>query len=142
MRLIPVLLVLVLLIAVRMWSRRSARAARVATADGPIGSLEGDRQVLQQLQQAGADLTRPTTVNYYLYYDDRAAADRAASHASAAPLVATVRRAGDDSAWLCFVSGTMVPSETNIRAQTTRLVAIAQATGGRYDGWEAAVTRP
>ena len=110
-------------------------------AKGDIGSLEGDRQVLAQLRKAGADLSRPTEVNYYLYFQERRAAESAASEVGNGPLAATVRRAGDDSAWLCFVSGTMVPSETAIRAYSTRLVEVARRHGGEYDGWEAAIAK-
>ncbi|MEP6835722.1 MAG: ribonuclease E inhibitor RraB [Gemmatimonas sp.] len=141
MRLTLILIGLLAVIAAFTWSRRTTPPARIEAAQGPIGSLEGDRQVLQQLLQAGADLSKPTEVNYYLYYQDRAAADSAAARGSSAPLVASVQRAADNSAWLCLVTGTMVPSESNIRAHTTRLVALAQATGGQYDGWEAAVTK-
>jgi len=139
MRLILILIALLAAVAVFTWSRRQAQLGRMETAQGPIGSLEGDRQVLQQLQKADADLNKPTEVSCYLYYQDRAAADSAAARGSADPLVATVKRAADNSAWLCLVS--MVPSESNIRSHTTRLLALAQATGGRYDGWEAAVTK-
>ena len=113
----------------------------IAEAKGSIGSLEGDQQVLAELRKAGGDLSKATEVNYYLYFHDRNAADSAAAHAGAGPLVATVRRAGDDSAWLCFVSGTMVPSEAAIRAHTVRLVEIARKYGGEYDGWEAALRK-
>lgn len=133
--------VLLAMAAALIWSRRTVDPLHVESLQGPIGSLDGDRQVLRRLQQAGADLSKPTEVNYYLYYRDRALADSAAARGSADPLVATVQRAADNSAWLCLVTGTMVPSEANIRAHTIRLLALAQATGGRYDGWEAAVTK-
>lgn len=114
---------------------------RLAAGMGSIGSLEGDRQVLAELLKAGADLSKATEVNYYLYFQEQHAADSAAAHAGSGPLTATVRRAGDDSAWLCLVSGQMVPTEAAIHAHTLRLVDLAKAYGGEYDGWEAAVTR-
>lgn len=42
---------------------------RLEAGMGTIGSLEGDRQVLVQLRRAGADLTKFTEVNFYLYSD-------------------------------------------------------------------------
>jgi regulator of RNase E activity RraB len=112
---------------------------RLETGKGSIGSLEGDRQVLAQLRKAGADLTKTTEVNFYLYFQDRAAAESAAVHAGEGPLVATVRQAADDSTWLCFVSGQMVPAEALIHAHAARLLSLATAHGGEYDGWEAAI---
>jgi hypothetical protein len=135
------LLAVVLIVAILAFSRRNVPVNKVAALKAPIGSLEGDRQVLAQMREAGADLTKPTEVNFYLYFKDRAAADSAAAHAGEGPLVATVRRAGDNSAWLCFVSGQMVPAETAIHAHAVRLLALARANGGEYDGWEAAITK-
>lgn len=107
---------------------------RSAAGKGYIGSLEGDRQVLEQLRKAGADLTKLTEVEFYLYFKDRQSADSAAAHAGDGRLVATGRRAGDDSAWLCLVSGNMVPSEAAIHSNATRLLALARAHRGEYDG--------
>ena len=136
------LVALLVLIAIFVRSRsRGFQINRIESGKGDIGSLEGDQQVLEQLRKTGADLTKPTEVNFYLYFKDRQAADSAAAHAGEGPLVATVRRAGDDSAWLCFVSGQMVPSEAAIHAHSVRLLALARAHGGEYDGWEAAVTK-
>ena len=114
---------------------------QLETGKGDIGSLEGDRQVLAQLHKAGADLSKPTEVLYYLYFQDRHAADSAATHVGPGPLSATVQRAGDNSAWLCLVRGQMVPSEQAIRQYTTRLVSLAKTYHGEYDGWEAAVQK-
>jgi regulator of ribonuclease activity B len=122
-------------------SRRSSGMKRVADGKGVIGSLEGDQQVLAELKKAGGDLSKPTEVNYYLYFQNKSAAESASALAGAGPLVATVRRAANDSAWLCYVSGTMIPSEAAIHAHTVRLVEIARKYGGEYDGWEAALAK-
>ena len=113
----------------------------IEAGKGDIGSLEGDQQVLTQLREAGADLSKATEVNYYLYFRDRQAADSAAAHVGAGPLAASVRRAADDSAWLCLVTGQMVPSQEAIRTYTKRLFELAKTYRGEYDGWEAAVTK-
>jgi hypothetical protein len=131
--------VAVALIAVRLNQR--TRMEHLEAGKGDIGSLEGDQQVLAQLRKAGGDLSKPTQVNYYLYFHDRVAADSAASAVGPGPLSATVQRAADDSAWLCFVTGRMIPSQDAIRGYTTRLVQLAKTYHGEYDGWEAALAR-
>src|SRR3954470_4645027 len=141
MRRILAVVAILVIVALIARSRRAGQPNRLEAGKGAIGSLEGDQQVLAQLRNAGADLTKPTEVNFYLYFKERHAADSAAAHASEGPLVATVRRAGDDSAWLCFVSGQMIPAEAAIHAHSVRLLALAQAHGGEYDGWEAAVVK-
>jgi len=121
-------------------TRRSGISG-VEKAVAPIGSLEADRQTLRALRDAGADLTKPTTVNFYIYFAERGAAESASAQAGTATLKSKVQRAADDSAWLCLVTGSMVPSESAIRQESTRLQAVAAAHGGDYDGWEAAVTK-
>lgn len=138
---IIVLLVVLAAIVVALQARRREDTEILAGAKGEPGSFQGDRQVLAALRNAGADLSKATEVNYYLYFRERSAADSAAGHAGSGPMAATVRRAGDDSAWLLLVSGTMVPSEAAIHEHTVRLVDIAQRYGGEYDGWEAAVRK-
>lgn len=135
------ILIVAAVILLALQSCGGAEMKHIAEGKGSVGSLEGDQQVLAELRKAGGDLAKPTEVNYYLYFHDKRAADTAAAHAGAGPLVATVRRAVDTSAWLCFVSGTMIPSEAAIHAHTVRLVEIARQYGGEYDGWEAALTR-
>ncbi|MDB4889980.1 MAG: hypothetical protein JWL61_1835 [Gemmatimonadetes bacterium] len=105
-----------------------------------MGSLEADRKVLAALRDAGADLTKVTEVNFYLYFNTRAAADAAALDASMPPLEATVREGADETSWLCYVTGQMIPSEHAIHAASERFAEVARRRGGEYDGWEAAVT--
>ena len=120
---------------------RRKKAGVIARAPAAIGSLEADRQTLNALRNAGADLTRPTEVNFYLYFPTQAAATNAAAQAQTPELPARVMPGADGKSWLCFVSGTMVPTELAIRAASTRLQAVAAALGGDYDGWEAAIPK-
>ena len=100
--LLRVLVLLALIAAIVLFARGQRDHMRILeTPKGSIGSLDGDRQVLAQLRKAGADLTKPTEVNFYLYFKDREAADSAAAHASAGPLIATVRPPlGEGKPWL------------------------------------------
>lgn len=138
---VPVVLLFLAALLVASLTSCGTQMEHLEAGKGDIGSLEGDRQVLAQMRKAGADLSKPTEVLYYLYFQDRVSADSAAARVGAGPLLASVRRAADDTAWLCLVTGTMVPSEEAIRSYTTRLVALAKTYHGEYDGWEAAVTK-
>ena len=137
---LALLSVLVLAVAFMAWTRRSP-SAKVADVKGGIGSLEGDRQVLAQMRKAGADLSKPTEVNFYLYFGARDAAESAAVHAPTASMKATVRPGASRWPWLCLVSGQMIPDEAAIRSEVARLMALAKQYGGEYDGWEAAITK-
>jgi hypothetical protein len=140
---IRTLLVVAVLVAIILVvrTRRGNEPSTTTQATAAIGSLEADQQTLRALRDAGANLTKPTEVNFYLYFHERAAADSAAAQAGTQELTASVQRAADNSAWLCLVTGTIVPSETAIRQASSRLQAVAATHGGEYDGWEAAVTK-
>jgi hypothetical protein len=141
MRRFAILLAVIVVVAVIAYLRPRATGIKLAEVSGGIGSLEGDRQVLAQMRQAGADLSKPTEVNFYLYFKDRAAAERALPEAGDGTLTASVRPGTNSDAWLCLVSGTMVPDEAAIHATVVRLLGLAQRYGGDYDGWEAAITQ-
>jgi hypothetical protein len=111
-------------------------------SDAPkIGSLEADRQTLQALKNAGANLTKPTHVLFYLYFETQELADKAAASGRTSELEATVRPAASGGGWLVLLEGTMVPSESAMHATSARLLGLATSLGGEYDGWEAAVTQ-
>jgi hypothetical protein len=130
---------LVIAVVVIRSMRRGGGSPAGARARVAGDSSDGDAETLRALRDAGADLTVPTEVNFYLYFPTRAAAEQAAVSAGTSELVATVQPAATGDTWLCFVTGTIAPTESNIRSATTRLSALAASLGGEYDGWEAAV---
>jgi hypothetical protein len=138
--LIGIAVVVLVVIAVRR--QATPRSAVSQPSPGAaIGSLEADRQTLHALRSAGSDLTKPTHVLFYLYFDTKEIAEKAASSATTSELEATVRPAATGSNWLLLLQGTMVPTESAIHGTSARLAALASSLAGEYDGWEAAVTR-
>jgi len=105
-----------------------------------IGSLEGDRETLRALRDAGADLRRPTEVNFYLYFPTRESAEAAARQSETSQLAAEVQPGAGGKGWLCLLTGDLIPTENNIREASVRLQGVAAANGGEYDGWEARVS--
>jgi hypothetical protein len=117
------------------------RSRAAPTASPSIGSADADAQTLRALRNAGADLTKATEVNYYLYFPTREAADRAAEASRSSVFASEVRRGGDGTNWLCLATANMVPSDSAIRAASERFQGVAASLGGEYDGWEAALTK-
>jgi Regulator of ribonuclease activity B len=99
----------------------------------------GDRQVLEQLAQHGADLTKETEFVHYLYFDDEASARSAAEQLADIGYTAK-GRASDDSV-LIQAERDAVPTIENVRRMRQFMEVIAEQFGGEYDGWEAAVTK-
>jgi hypothetical protein len=92
-------LLVILIACVAALVLRRNRAVKVASLAGPIGSEAGDLQVLLKLHDAGADLTKATEVNYYMYFADSATAARAADSSRAFGFDAEVRDGRGRAQW-------------------------------------------
>ncbi|HEV7704483.1 MAG TPA: ribonuclease E inhibitor RraB [Gemmatimonadaceae bacterium] len=134
-------LVVILIACVAAIVLRRNRAITVSKMAGPIGSEAGDLQVLQQMRGAGADLTKATEVNYYMYFADSTTAARAADSVRASGFEAEVRSGRGRTEWLCLATKTMVPDTFAIFASTKRFSELSKSLSGKYDGWEAEVTK-
>jgi hypothetical protein len=119
-------------------SGRTLREHRVAdsfAADG-TGELR-DRHTLAALEAAGADLSLPTEVNFYLEVPSRAHAESIFSVGQRRGLQAEIHGdAVDDPVTVCL--GTqLVPSWENIRRARADFERLASEYGGILDGWDA-----
>jgi hypothetical protein len=108
---------------------------------GSMNAPASDKQVLQQLRKAGADLTKATEVNYYLYFPDSVTASHAADSARAFGFDAEVRDGRGRAEWLCLATKNMIPDTIAIFAATKELSDLTRSLHGEYDGWEAALTK-
>ena len=99
-----------------------------------------DLLVLEQLVRAGADVTAPRHVLYYLYFDGGAEAAAAASDAEALGFDVTLREpaGGDLDNWslVCERHDYVLDLDV-VRDNTDTFEAIAARHAGDFDGWEA-----
>jgi hypothetical protein len=99
-----------------------------------------DLLVLGQLRKAGANLTAPRHVLYYLYFNDRATADLASSAATASGFAVRIREPipEDPNKWgVVCERKSYVLSMDIVRDNTDYFEELATRFGGIYDGWEA-----
>ena len=106
----------------------------------PTVAGEGDRKVLEQMQQAGADLSKPTDVRWYVYFEAKPAAETFKGKAQAAGWKVELLP-GEDDQWLCRCSRDAVPSLAGVAAMRAELAACAGDLEAEIDGWEAAITK-
>lgn len=134
---IELLLVLAILIVAAVWWRR--RSISMAHGSSP-GHQGPDEETLAALRAAGADLSKPTEVNFYLYLPTEGHAQSAADVARREGYAAVVRPPTEGyTTWLCRLTRIMPPHAAEIARATARLEELATSLGGEYDGWEAAV---
>jgi len=100
---------------------------------------EGDRLILDQLRELGADLDRPRHVIQFLYFPDERSARGAAETLAVGGYDVEVRPpTGEIEQWAAIAETDTVVNESWLAEMRPRLEAIAEANGGEYDGWEAA----
>ena len=102
---------------------------------------QADLQVLNQLEEAGSDLSKPHEIEFFLYFPDEASANEAAASIRGQGFVVEVMPPMAGSDWLCFATRTLVPKLEDIVAIGREFTAIAEAHGGEYDGWGTQVVR-
>jgi hypothetical protein len=107
-----------------------------------LGLRYKDLAVLGALRDAGADLTQPRHVVFYLYFADPADAERAGEAARGQGYTPDVRTPLPEYpgqwALVCDRHDT-VTSPDFIRGADDFFQALADTHGGDYDGWEASV---
>jgi len=104
------------------------------------GGAGGDQDVIDQLRAAGADLSQPRDVRYYLYVPDETGARQVAADVSAAGRAVSVEPAAVGSDWLVLVSETVVVDLATMQARAAEFGEAVERFGGEYDGWEAAAS--
>jgi hypothetical protein len=105
---------------------------------------EVDQKVLDQLREAGSDLSKPHDLEFFLYFPDQEAAGIAAERiktSGAGGFMAEVKRAPQGEIWMCYVTRKMVPEGAKIALIGERFSALAQELGGEYDGWETSLVK-
>ena len=100
---------------------------------------EVDQNVLDQLREAGSDLSKPHDLEFFLYFPNQESAGIAAERiitSGAGGFSAEVKRGPQGDTWMCYVTRRMVPEGAKIALIGERFSALAQELGGEYDGWE------
>ena len=100
-----------------------------------------DEAVIVQLRKAGSDLSKPHTIDFYLYFPSQSAAEQAAARIRQTGFVAKVKRAAKGDDWLCLGTKKVVPELSAMQGITSDLNALAKSLHGDYDGWEAKVEK-
>lgn len=94
-----------------------------------------DQQVLDQLKQAGSDLSKPHDIEFFLYFPTEAAANEAAKAVEGEGCDGKVQLGADKTNWLCFATKRMFPEHDRLVGLRKRFNEIAHRGNGEYDGW-------
>jgi hypothetical protein len=92
--------------------------------------------VIDQLLQAGADLTQPRRAEHFLLFPSRLQADPAAEEVRRLGFSASVELDDVTHEWLVRASHQVVVSERELTSLHERLESLARVHGGTWDGWD------
>ena len=108
-----------------------------ARTDDPA---ELDRMLVAELRKFGADLGRPRDARFFLYFDDRADAERAAESIEAEGFETELEETERERAepWRLIAWRDMVVDDETIADVRRVFGRIAVANWGSFGGWEAA----
>lgn len=94
-----------------------------------------DQQVLDQLKQAGSDLSEPHDIDFFLYFPTEAFANEGANAIDGDVDTVKVELGADKKDWLCFANKRMVPDHDKLVSMRKRFNEVARKGKGVYDGW-------
>ena len=118
-------------------------AHRATPKPAPTTALpDRDAQVWNALVSAGADLSKPRHVIYFLYFTSSVDAEAAADRARQLSFLTEIGRPSveypDQWSVICEKHGLVLSTET-VRTNTEFFGDLASAHHGEFDGWEASV---
>jgi len=125
------------------WRKTDAHDYEVLGNYDPARIEDGDRQVIEQLQRTGADLSKARDVKHYLYVPTARAQSQTAAALRRDGYTVDERLAADASEnppnkFLVLASIDAVVSAQSVEEMRKVFEKLALEHGGEYDGWEAA----
>lgn len=124
----------------RFFSRKNDVPEQSGTTEHFESVEEGDRMIVDQLRDLGANLSLPREVLHYVYVPTESAAAAASAELRKAGFTTQVRPAAGPpgpNPWLVVATVEEIVSVESARIARETLTALATTHGGEYDGWEA-----
>jgi len=94
-----------------------------------------DQLVLVQLRKSGSNLSKPHSLEFFLYFPTQSIAESASLKIRQDGFEVEVKKAAQGDSWLCFATKTMIPVLTDLQRIRQNFVELADSVDGEYDGW-------
>jgi hypothetical protein len=104
-----------------------------------FGGGNDDQAMLDQLQAAGSDLSKPHPFDFYLFHPQQTGAQQLCSALLSEGFDVSIGESATGGDWLCRASLTMLPTLENLSEIDARFSRLIDQYGGEYDGWETIV---
>ena len=96
-------------------------------------------EYLEDLRMAGFDLRAPLPVEHYLHFDAAAPAQGAAEELRREGFAVDVEPEDERPGWVAYATRATVPGVGELLRMRDRVVGVAAAHGGEYEGWNVVV---
>lgn len=106
---------------------------------GLLAGSDSDQATLNQLREAGSDLSKPHPFDFYLYHPQQTGAQQLCSALLSEGFEVSVGESATGGDWLCRASRAMLPTLENLSEINARISRLIDQYGGEYDGWETIV---
>jgi hypothetical protein len=100
-----------------------------------------NRATLAAMARDSADLTKPTSIEFFMFFKEQSSAIQASEKARRDGYQTVVYRSRDGIEWICKAGRTMIPTLGAMNDASRYFSRIAASFSGDYDGWEAEVLR-
>ena len=97
--------------------------------------LSDEQSTVEELEEAGADLSQPLPVQHFLYFPLSSLAYGASAELRGQGFDAEVEEDFEQGEWVVVATRQMLVSVGELRRLRARLSALAEGRGGVYDGW-------
>jgi regulator of RNase E activity RraB len=94
-----------------------------------------DGQVIQQLKNAGSNLSKEHPVEFFIYAPNKEAAESIVTRIEIDGFKSKVEKSEADELWLVFAVKIMIPNEQKLLKIRADLEKVASSVSGEYDGW-------
>jgi regulator of RNase E activity RraB len=122
------------------WAPAMAGVTAGSVPTAAAGRAENpDTASIDQLEKAGSRPHAVHEIRHYLYFSKEGSGNAAAQRLAKLGFEVTVERRDDQ--WAVIARHKMNPLAENMESFRNQLEKVAEASGGEYDGWEAAVVR-
>lgn len=102
------------------------------------GNSEGvspDGQVINQLKEAGSNLSKEHPVEFFIYAPSQGAAEVISRAIAKDGFISKLEKSADNESWLVYAVKNIVPSEDKMISIRNKFEKIVADVGGEYGGW-------
>ena len=96
---------------------------------------DDDGDALRRLAEAGIDMCRPMSIDFFVAVPDHQTGFAVAESAAGAGYRTSVEQDEEDGEWTCYCTRDMVPTYAAVVAAQQELDRLSSRHGGYVDGW-------